>query len=42
MLVALGLNGLDPTKYDETFMAVSGTLCVLSFMIGDKFQLTLY
>ena len=41
MLVALGLNGLDPDKYDETFMVVSGALCFSSFIIGDKFQLTL-
>ena len=37
MLLSLGLDGLDPDKYGETFKAVSGTLCVLCFVIGDKF-----
>ncbi|XP_047740699.1 uncharacterized protein LOC108682971 isoform X3 [Hyalella azteca] len=34
ILLFLGMAGLDRNKYDNTFMAVSGALCVLSYFIG--------
>lgn len=34
LLLSLGMAGLPKTMYDQTFMAVSGALCVLSYIIG--------